>query len=263
MKTTAQELNATAAPQEAKKDDFKSMAKSFVWALLFAMIFRTFLFEPFHIPSGSMKPGLLIGDYIFVSKYSYGISRYSFPLGLPLFEGRTQGIKKPERGDVVVFKLPRDTSTNYIKRLIGLPGDRIQVKDSILYLNGVAVPRKEIKPFVDKDNMVIPQYVETLPSGVSYRVLDQLPYGHLDNTEIYIVPPKHYFFMGDNRDNSQDSRVLSAVGFVPEENLVGETELIVLPGGFKWWDITTWIALVNFEPSAAWWESNKPEQTGS
>ncbi len=259
MNSRTQELETTAVKQEGKKDDFKSMAKSFAWALLFAMIFRTFLFEPFHIPSGSMKPGLLIGDYIFVSKYSYGISRYSFPFGPALFEGRIGEIQKPKRGDVVVFKLPKDPSTNYIKRLIGLPGDRIQVRSGILYINDTAVPRYEVKPFLDQDNTVIPQYVETLPNHVSYPVLDQLPYGRLDNTDIYIVPPKHYFFMGDNRDNSQDSRVLSAVGFVPEENLVGPAQVIMFPHSGKWWDFTSWATTIKHTPSVEWQAENTLE----
>jgi signal peptidase I len=213
------------------KDDYKGMAKSFVTALLFAMIFRTFCFEPFHIPSGSMKPTLLIGDYIFVSKYSYGISRYSFPFGPNLFKGRVGEYHAPKRGDVVVFKLPRDPSTNYIKRLVGLPGDRLQVKDGMLYINDVQVKLTTADPFLDRDSKespkkIIPRYTEELPNHASHAILDEVKDGGLDNTEIYTVPPKHYFFMGDNRDNSQDSRVLSAVGYVPEENLVGRAEVI-------------------------------------
>ncbi len=162
-------------------------------------------------------------------------------LGLPLFEGRTPD-KKPERGDVIVFKLPADNSTNYIKRLVGFPGDKIQVKDSVLYLNNVAVPRVRIENFSDKDeigNVVsIPQYIETLPNGVSYRTLDQTKTGGLDNTDIYVVPDGKYFFMGDNRDNSQDSRVLDRVGYVPEENLLGPAKWIFFSSSsslFKFW----------------------------
>lgn len=253
-------MNTSSNEKPAKKDDFKSMGKSFAIALVLAVLFRSFLFEPFHIPSGSMKPGLLIGDYVVVSKFSYGISRYSFPFGLPLFQGRIGEIQEPERGDVVVFKLPRDTSINYIKRLIGLPGDSIQVKSGILYVNDVAVPRQEVKPFIDTDNMVIPEYVETLPNGISYPVLDQLPYGSLDNTATYIVPAEHYFFMGDNRDNSQDSRVLSAVGFVPKDHLVGKAQLVVLPKGLEWWDISSWFYRIKSSPSTIWWNANKLEQ---
>lgn len=250
---------APSTDKPSKKEEFKNMAKSFAWALLLAMIFRSLLFEPFHIPSGSMKPALLVGDYIFVSKYSYGISRYSFPFGLPLFSGRIAQIEQPQRGDVVVFKLPRDTGTNYIKRLIGLPGDTIQVKEGILYLNGEAVPRQEVRPFIDRDKTVIPQYIETLPNGVSYRVLDQTPFGNLDNTDVYTVPPKHYFFMGDNRDNSQDSRVFSLVGFVPEENLVGPARTVIFPDTSHWWDLMSWASAVKFPPDANWLSNNRAE----
>ncbi|MBL0318721.1 MAG: signal peptidase I [Alphaproteobacteria bacterium] len=225
------------------KQSFLELIKSFAIALLLAVTFRSFAFEPFHIPSGSMKPNLLIGDYIFVSKYSYGYSRYSFPFGIPAFSGRFFE-KKPQRGDIIVFKLPKDPSINYIKRLIGLPGDRIQVKDGLLYINGNPVKHEPLgEPFVDHDgasDLEIPQVKETLPEGNEFVTLDQDPDGALDNTGEYIVPPDHFFFMGDNRDNSQDSRVLSAVGFVPKENLVGRAVIIFfshdfsLTGIFKW-----------------------------
>ncbi len=212
------------------QESFAELARSLFVAILLALVFRSFAFEPFYIPSGSMKGTLLIGDYVFVSKYSYGYSRYSFPFGLDFFEGRKFEKEQPKRGDVIVFKLPSDTSVNYIKRLIGLPGDKIQVKDSILYINGIAVPRTRIEDFVDKDEQgnstIIPQYIETLPEGVTIKVLDQLKDGALDNTGIYQVPEHTYFFMGDNRDNSQDSRVLEKVGYVPEENVLGPARVI-------------------------------------
>lgn len=220
------------------------MAKSLVIAVFFALLFRSFFFEPFYIPSGSMKSTLLIGDYVFVSKYTYGYSRYSFPLGLNIFEGRKLD-SKPERGDVIVFKLPKDPSVNYIKRLVGMPGDTIQVKENILYINGQPIPRKRIKNFLDADSKgnstEIPSYIETLPNGVSYVTLDQNPDGPLDNTDIYTVPEKHYFFMGDNRDNSQDSRVLASVGYVPEENLLGPAKIIFFSSGAKLLEILNWI----------------------
>jgi signal peptidase I len=222
----------------------KEMIKSLVIAVLLAFVFRSFLFEPFYIPSGSMKSTLLVGDYVFVSKYSYGYSKHSFPFGMPLFEGR-KFETKPERGDVVVFKLPSNTNINYIKRLVGLPGDEIQVKDSILYINGQPLPRKQIEnfhDFNDKHSQQISQYIETMPNGVSYHVLDQYTNGALDNTEIYKVPEKHYFFMGDNRDNSQDSRVLGAVGFVPEENLVGPARMIFFSSTAKLIEIWNWVS---------------------
>ncbi len=221
------------------------MIKSLVIAVLLAFVFRSFFFEPFYIPSGSMKSTLLVGDYVFVSKYSYGYSRYSFPFGLPAFSDRIFD-KKPERGDVVVFKLPNDTNVNYIKRLVGLPGDKIQVKEGMLYINGQILPRVRNKNFIDIDaagnSKEIPEYIETMPNGVSYRVLDQYPNGPLDNTKIYNVPEKHYFFMGDNRDNSQDSRVLDAVGFVPEENLLGPARIIFFSSTAKLVEVWKWFS---------------------
>lgn len=230
--------------QRPNEGGTKEMAKSLVIAVFFALLFRSFFFEPFYIPSGSMKSTLLIGDYVFVSKYTYGYSRYSFPLGFNIFEGR-KFESKPERGDVVVFKLPKDPSVNYIKRLVGMPGDTIQVKESVLYINGQPIPRKRIKNFLDVDakgnNTEIPSYIETMPNGVSYVTLDQYPDGQLDNTDIYTVPEKNYFFMGDNRDNSQDSRVLSAVGYVPEENLLGPARIIFFSSSAKLIEILNWI----------------------
>lgn len=228
-----------------KNETTKEMIRSLAIAIVLAFIFRSFLFEPFYIPSSSMKSTLLIGDYVFVSKYTYGYSKHSFPFGIPFFEGRKFG-NAPQRGDVVVFKLPSDTGVNYIKRLVGLPGDKIQVKDSILFINGQPLPRKKIENFIDKDSkgntQEIPQYIETMPNGVSYRVLDEDSNGALDNTEVYTVPEKHYFFMGDNRDNSQDSRVLYAVGFVPEENLLGPARIIFFSSTAKLFEVWNWIS---------------------
>ena len=184
--------------------------KVILQALLLALVVRTLLFQPFNIPSGSMKPTLLVGDYIFVSKFSYGYSRYSAPLGLPLFDGRIFG-DAPARGDVAVFKLPTDPSIDYVKRVIGLPGDRIQMKKSVLYINGEAVPKVRVEDFSETTWSggieAVERYIETLPNGVSYEVLDLTPNGISDNTREYVVPPGHYFMMGDNRDNSSDSRV--------------------------------------------------------
>jgi signal peptidase I len=212
-----------------EKESAGELARSLIIAIVLALIFRSLAFEPFYIPSGSMKSTLLVGDYVFVSKYSYGYSKYSFPVALPLFDGRILKTE-PKRGDVIVFKLPADNSTNYIKRLIGLPGDKIQVTNGTLYINGAEIPKKRIENFLDKDeegNVVdIPQFIETLPNGVEYRVLDQTAHGGLDNTDVYEVPNGKYFFMGDNRDNSQDSRVLDKVGYVPEENLLGPARWI-------------------------------------
>lgn len=218
-----------ASEKSAKQGGLWETVKVVVQALLIAVVIRTFLFQPFNIPSGSMMDTLLIGDYLFVNKFSYGYSRYSFPFGAAPFSGRILA-SNPERGDVAVFKLPADNSTDFIKRVIGLPGDKIQVLDGVLQINGVPVPRRQIDDFVDTDRtgktIRIPRYVETLPNGVSYEVLDADPDGFWDNTRVYEVPAGHYFMMGDNRDNSSDSRVLSYVGYVPYENFVGRASII-------------------------------------
>lgn len=226
-----------------KKETKGEMFRSLIFAVALALIFRSFAFEPFYIPSGSMKSTLLIGDYVFVSKFNYGFSRHSLPLGIPLIKGRIFRTE-PTRGDVIVFKLPSSIATNYIKRLIGLPGDHIQVRDGIVYINGTALPRKRIENFMDYDEegnvTSIPQYVETLPNGVSYHVLDQDSHGKLDNTDVYVVPEGHYFMMGDNRDNSQDSRVLDFVGYVPEENLLGPAKWIFFSASDSFWKFWKW-----------------------
>ena len=204
--------------------------KVVIQALLIAVVVRTVLFQPFNIPSGSLVPTLLVGDYLFTSKYSYGYSRYSFPFGPPLFSGRLWG-SEPKRGDIAVFKLPKDNSTDYIKRVIGLPGDKIQVVEGILQINGKAVQRERIADYETSDafgrTIAVPQYQETLPNGVSHRIIERDgDRGYWDNTYVYTVPAGHFFMMGDNRDNSTDSRDESSVGFVPFENLVGRAEII-------------------------------------
>lgn len=232
------------------------MIKIVLQALAIAMVVRIFFYQPFNIPSGSMKDTLLIGDYLFVSKLSYGYSRYSFPFGPDLFEGRVFA-GEPKRGDVVVFKLPRDNSTDYIKRVIGLPGDEIQVRGGIVYLNGQALPRKEAGFYVPPSNggpvRKIKKYVETLPSGKSYTVLDAEPNGFFDNVGPYKVPAGHYFMMGDNRDNSTDSRATWDVGYVPYQNLIGRAEIIFFSAAvddedaFRWTSPWTWPFDVRWE----------------
>ncbi|UIJ70562.1 signal peptidase I [Aurantimonas sp. HBX-1] len=209
--------------ERREQGGFGETVKVIVQALILALVIRTFLFQPFSIPSGSMMPTLLVGDYLFVSKWSYGYSRYSMPLSPDLFDGRILG-SAPERGDVVVFRKPREEDTDYIKRLVGLPGDRLQVREGILYINGQAVPREQVEDFVAEDGTRVPQYRETLPNGVSYMTLDLSPNSAGDNTREFVVPDGHYFMMGDNRDNSLDSRF--DVGYVPFENLVGKAQMI-------------------------------------
>ncbi len=227
-----------------RKEGFGETIRVVVQALLIALVIRTVLFQPFNIPSGSMKGTLLVGDYLFVSQFSYGYSHYSLPLSLPLFSGRIFA-SPPERGDVVVFRLPKDDTTDYIKRVIGLPGDRIQMIDGRLHINGVAVRRERVSDFIDDEDGTserVRRWRETLPNGVSYETLDLQENGFLDNTEEYVVPSGHYFMMGDNRDNSADSRVLSAVGYVPFENLIGKAQVIFfsIGDGEPAWHLWSW-----------------------
>jgi signal peptidase I len=233
-----------------KKESWLEVVKTIVYALLIAGVIRSFLFQPFNIPSGSMEGTLLIGDYLFVSKSTYGFSRYSFPFGLIPFSGRFAVMSEPQRGDIVVFKFPPDNSTDYIKRLIGLPGDRIQMKDGVLYINDMAVPKVKVEDYVDTSTgepRNVPRYRETLPNGVSYDVLDRDAEGNLDNTQVFVVPEGHYFMMGDNRDNSADSRV--DVGYVPFENFVGKAQIIFFStdGSARIWEVWKWPLAIRYD----------------
>ncbi|MFQ5533997.1 MAG: signal peptidase I [Sphingomonadales bacterium] len=226
--------------------------RTIFWAVVIAVGFRTFLYEPFNIPSESMLPTLMVGDYLFVSKYSYGYSRHSFPFSFPPFKGRVFE-NDLERGDVAVFKLPRDNKTDYIKRIVGLPGDRLQMIDSVLHINGTPVKRERIADAAIPDQWGnirrFHQYRETLPNGVTYNTLDiglRMP----DNTGVFLVPAGHYFAMGDNRDNSSDSRVpTSGVGFIPAENIVGRAEVLFFStdGSARKWAFWNWIGAARFE----------------
>ena len=219
--------------------------KTIIYAGLIAVGIRTIAFEPFNIPSGSMIPTLLIGDYLFVSKYSYGYSRYSLPFSPNLFSGRILG-HLPDRGDVAVFKWPRDNQTDYIKRIVGLPNDRIQMKSGQLYINGALVPRQDLGNYTADEQgtrTVARLFNETLPNGRKHELLKMYEEGGLNTTPEYRVPEGHVFAMGDNRDNSSDSRdPTGGVGFVPLENLVGRAEFIFFSVDARapWWEIWEW-----------------------
>lgn len=227
-----------------KEESLAETIKTVIYAILIAVVIRTFLYEPFKIPSGSMYPSLYVGDFLFVSKYTYGYSKHSFPFSLPLFEGRIW-TDEPERGDVVVFKFPQDNRTDYIKRVIGLPGDKIKLENGRLYINGNLVEREQIDDFVLRDKYGnverFRQYVETLPNGVKHNILEVSDSELYDDLPELTVPEGSYFMMGDNRDRSDDSRV--NVGFVPYENLVGKARVLFFSydgnGGpwYKLWNL--------------------------
>lgn len=242
--------------EEPRKDDAGAPAKPkkksgglgetisvILQALVLALVIRTLLFQPFSIPSGSMRPTLLEGDYLFVTKWAYGYSKHSLPFSPPLFSGRIWGAE-PQRGDVVVFKFPPNPSIDYIKRVIGLPGDKVQVRGGQVFINGQPVPREQVgeieNPDITEVNRPVPVYRETLPNGVSYDTLDLTPNSLGDETREFDVPAGHYFMMGDNRDNSSDSRF--QVGMVPFENLVGRANIIFfsIAGGNSPLEIWKW-----------------------
>ena len=244
------EIQPSSPAAETPRESLRETILTVIYAVLIAFGIRTFAYEPFSIPSGSMVPTLLVGDYLFVSKLTYGYSRFSIAFGLPVFKGRIF-FHEPERGDVVVFKLPRDNSTDYIKRVIGVPGDHIQMKEGRLYINDEMVHRERLDDYVARtrsgEEVAYRQYDETLPGGVVHRIAEEMDDGPLDNTQIFIVPEEKYFVMGDNRDNSLDSRVSpedGGVGYVPVENFVGKARVLFFSvgGGAKFWQIWRWPA---------------------
>ena len=204
---------------------FKSNALSLIYAILIAVIIRTFLFQAFFIPSSSMEPTLLVGDRLFVSKFTYGYSKHSFPFSLPFISDRVL-FSEPERGDTIVFKTPENLKIDYIKRLVGLPGDKIQMINGVLNINDIPIIRKKIreesKIINNSQILTASVYKETLPNGVSFETFD-MGNTRADNTRVFNVPNGEYFFMGDNRDNSKDSRF---IGTVPKDNLVGKAQII-------------------------------------
>ena len=252
--------------------EFWEIVKTLLWAAVIAIVIRTFAYEPFNIPSGSMVPTLLEGDYLFVSKMAYGYSKFSFPGGLVPVEGRIwEGA--PTRGEVVVFRPTREPETDFIKRVIGLPGDRIQVREGVLQINDIPVQRQRIEDYVDPDapeKGPAAQYLETLPGGVTHRIIEAADDASAyDNTPVYVVPADHYFMMGDNRDGSNDSRAYNAVdqkcstgtiddsnkdclgtvGFVAKENLIGPAKILFWSYGssFRWYNPITWVTALRFD----------------
>jgi len=202
--------------------------KTLIYALIIAVLLRSLLYQPFYIPSSSMEPTLLVGDRLFVSKFAYGYSKHSFPFSPPIFKKRIL-FKEPQRGDLIVFKTPSDNRTDYIKRLIGMPGDTLQFINGDIYLNKNKIIKNKIDESMSircgKINFPVKIYEETLPNGVKYKAVYNSA-GTLQNTDVYKVPDNNYFFLGDNRDCSKDSRFLSEVGYVKKLNLVGKAELI-------------------------------------
>jgi len=241
---------------KSDKNEWVEILKTVAIALFIAILLRIFLFQPFTIPSASMEPNLYEGDYIVVSKWSYGYSKHAIPYSPPLFEGRIMD-KAPERGDIAVFKLPSDNKTDYIKRVIGVPGDRVQMINNVLHINGepvenvVVTGERVADMFNGQNGQTVTTLRETLPNGRSYQIQDFGPNYSLDNTPVFEVPEGYYFMMGDNRDNSIDSREQSAmgVGLVPAENLIGKAEMILFSWheGASLWNPVSWFTKVRLD----------------
>ena len=218
------------------KNFFSENIKTLIYALIIAVLIRSFLVQPFYIPSSSMEPNLLIGDRLFVTKYSYGYSKHSFPFSPPIFHGRIFSTN-PERGDVVVFKTPVDNRTDYIKRLIGLPGDSIQFIDGHLYLNNneILKTKTSLKEKIycgGQKNINVNTFEEKLPNNKTYTTVYRTDFT-FKNSDKFIIPKNHYFFLGDNRDCSKDSRYLTSVGYVHKDNLVGKAQFIFFSSDYR------------------------------
>tara|TARA_Y100000992_G_C21187419_1_gene453870 strand:+ start:218 stop:958 length:741 start_codon:yes stop_codon:yes gene_type:complete len=226
-----------------KKNSLFENFKTLFYAIIAALIIRSFLFEPFSIPSGSMYPTLFVGDYLFVSKFTYGYSRHSFPLSFPIIPERIF-YKEPKRGDVIVFKTPEDNKTDYIKRLIGLPGDKVEMISNQLFINNKKVKREKVKDDV-YSNFKVEKYKETLNNGKSYDVFEfteRVSFYETNSFSEITVPKDHFFVLGDNRDNSQDSRF---VGSIPKSNLVGKAVVVLLSFDTEkgsWWKVWSWFS---------------------
>jgi signal peptidase I len=244
-----------AGGQHAALKEIVEIVKTVVYALAIAVVLRIVFFQPFTIPSASMEPNLYEGDYIIVSKFSYGYSKHSIPFSPPLFSGRILE-QQAQRGDIVVFKLPSDNRTDYVKRVIGVPGDRIQMKQGLLYVNGELVERQELSPareeLPDGQSRDVARFQERLAAGATFVTQDTGPDAAYDNTDVYVVPDGFYFMMGDNRDNSSDSRVppqLGGVGYVPAENLEGKAQIILLSWKKQASIFKPWTWVIDARPS--------------
>ena len=248
-----QKNNSKTTVAQTLKSRVLEFTKTIVIAGSIALIIRTFLFEIFYIPTPSLVPSGLVGDYLFVSKSSYGFSQHSFPFSMKFFEGRIMDTVKPKQGDIAVFRVPHDPGTFYVKRVIGTAGDQIQMVQGILHVNGKPVELRQIEDYIDKDRdgnvRNVAQYIETLPNGVQHKIIMSKQFGvsKWDNTEIFEVPKGHYFMMGDNRQNSWDSRDPDHLGFIPEVFMVGKAHRIFFSTEAKLWQVWRWFTAVRYE----------------